>query len=92
MSCSIRSRRTGDLEELVGEDVPAQGVTECRIVIHGVEDVLEAVDGRRHGRVFGDHLTFGAVLRGTGVLSVDDFKIQRGGLQCELLLRTALPR
>ena len=26
------------------------------------------------------------------LLELDDFKIQRGGLQCELLLRTALPR
>ena len=44
-SASIRSSRDGHLEEILGDDVAAQGLPESGVALQGVGYVLEGVDG-----------------------------------------------
>ena len=45
----VLSELSGELDELFGEDVAAEGVPEGGVPLHRVEDVLEGVDGGGHG-------------------------------------------
>ena len=49
----------GHLEELVGEDMAAQGLPERGVALQGLEYVFEGVDGGGHRRFLGEYFTTG---------------------------------